>query len=157
MIKWNYEVGGSAPDPDPKGHAMKTITVKLTDAQAKFILNRSGRLHHMVAKALQAKGLMDKDTWFTGQGEIVAAMLADTPDERTFEIADREDLADAVLMVIEDQRKSYPDMTEGEAVAHAQNTLHLTDIDGEDELAMAYRLMLTRWGATRELVGLSLV
>jgi hypothetical protein len=52
----------------------------------------------------------------------------------------------ATRLVGEDTRQSYPDMTDAEAVEHAQYTLVEDDIYGDDELAEAYRFVLAAQG-----------
>lgn len=52
-------------------------------------------------------------------------------------------LRDAVRLVVEDQRASYPEMTEAEAIDHARNTVDPDNIDDPtSELGMAYRAVL---------------
>lgn len=49
-------------------------------------------------------------------------------------------------LVSEDVRRSYPEMTDDETLAHARNTVDVNDLDGEDDddLVKAYRDILTR-------------
>lgn len=49
---------------------------------------------------------------------------------------------EAIKMVADDTRNSYPELTDDEAIEHVRNTVHLDNVDGDDELAMAYRFVL---------------
>jgi len=49
---------------------------------------------------------------------------------------------EATKMVADDTRNSYPELTDEQAVEHVQNTVRLEDVDGDDELAQAYRFVL---------------
>lgn len=53
----------------------------------------------------------------------------------------RMDLKTATDIVVADQRASYPDMTEDEAVEHALNTTDFTTLDGANDNAEAYRTL----------------
>jgi hypothetical protein len=55
-------------------------------------------------------------------------------------------LQKAISLVVEDQRRGYPEMTEREAVEHARNTIGLDEIYGRDESARAYRIVLSATG-----------
>lgn len=51
----------------------------------------------------------------------------------------------AVDLVVADQRRSYPDMSEVEAVEHVRNTIALEDVYDDhpgDRLAAAYRIVI---------------
>lgn len=49
----------------------------------------------------------------------------------------QQDIANALNTVIVDQRRSYPDMSPGEAIAHALNTVDPKNIDGD----IAYEIL----------------
>lgn len=50
---------------------------------------------------------------------------------------------EAIDIVIDDVRRSYPDMTGDEALAHARNTIDLSNLDETDaDNAQAYRMVL---------------
>lgn len=52
-------------------------------------------------------------------------------------------LTAAILMVVQDQRQSYEDMTIEEAVAHARYTIHPDALDDSDPVSYdAYKLVL---------------
>lgn len=54
-------------------------------------------------------------------------------------------LTQARQIVANDTRESYPEMTDEQAVAHAVNTIHPDEIDGDDDpISEAYRLVLAR-------------
>jgi len=50
--------------------------------------------------------------------------------------------AAATKMVADDTRNSYPELTDEQAIEHVRNTVDPSNIDGDDELAEAYRLVL---------------
>lgn len=53
------------------------------------------------------------------------------------------DNATATQLVANDQRRSYPGMTDAEAVAHVRNTVSLEMLD-DDRLSEAYRVVLAQ-------------
>lgn len=56
---------------------------------------------------------------------------------------------EAVALVAADVRRSYPELSYREAVAHAVQTIGLDAIEGDDRLADAYRVVLARHTAPR--------
>lgn len=50
--------------------------------------------------------------------------------------------AEASEIVAHDIRQSYPEMTDAEALEHAINTVDPKNVDGDDENAEAYRVVL---------------
>lgn len=53
------------------------------------------------------------------------------------------DMNTAVRLVADDQRQSWPDFTDAEAVAHARDTVYRDTLDEpESELGRAYALVL---------------
>lgn len=52
------------------------------------------------------------------------------------------DLHSPVEIVVEDQRRSYPDMSVADAIAHARNTISVSDLYDDSETALAYRVIV---------------
>ena len=50
--------------------------------------------------------------------------------------------AEAIKLVADDVRESYPELTDEQAIEHVRNTVFLDDVYGDDDLAQAYRLVL---------------
>lgn len=52
------------------------------------------------------------------------------------------DVQTAKRIVADDQRQSYPEMTDAEAIQHARNVVNPDEINDDDPTARAYRIVL---------------
>lgn len=143
-------------------------TVKLTDAQARF-LREGGKLHHMTAKALHRLGLVDAHGKLTEAGSIAKDELrGNDATEVTFPTrkdvapltdAERATMLAAIRLVGDDERRSYPEVTNSEAVEHVWNSVTLPgqgcqggselEMDDHPPTARAFHLVLSYPKAVR--------